>query len=182
MAVDKGWEVASLRHAVLAVAKFYRLLGCVGEICFEVKKLLNGWKDLKTVRSKMKNWRKRPSLLKNVSPPPLQKKRWRQTAHRQCLLGGALLVYVALDLCYIFWLKIDFSAGRCARARCQIVALPPYSLPLNLLDSGTLYVLQLKGIATTHPKMSTLKRTVWQLRSTKDRPCYSKIAPISGRA
>jgi hypothetical protein len=52
MAEDKHQEVEALRHAVYPMLTFTRLLGCVGEVSFRVKKLSNGIKDLKTVRSK----------------------------------------------------------------------------------------------------------------------------------
>jgi hypothetical protein len=55
MALDKGQGVAALRHAVLAVADFGRLFGCVRESCFKVKKLPNGIKDFKTVRNDGQN-------------------------------------------------------------------------------------------------------------------------------
>ncbi len=47
----KRQEVAALRYAVLAVADFATLSGGVGESCFLSKKLSNGVKDLKSVKS-----------------------------------------------------------------------------------------------------------------------------------
>ncbi len=55
MAEDKHQEVEALRHAVYSMPTFARLLGCVREVSFKVKKLSNATKDLKTVRSKAKN-------------------------------------------------------------------------------------------------------------------------------
>jgi hypothetical protein len=40
-------------------------------------------------------------------------------------------------------------------------------LPLNSLDYGTWGVLQVKGNTAAHPKLGTLKQTIWQLQSAK---------------
>jgi hypothetical protein len=47
----KCQEVAALPHAVLTVTDFATLFGGIAESCFKVKKLPNGIKDLKTVKS-----------------------------------------------------------------------------------------------------------------------------------
>jgi hypothetical protein len=41
------------------------------------------------------------------------------------------------------------------------VVLPLYSSPLNSLDYGTCGILQSTGNTTAHPKMGTLKQTIW---------------------
>jgi hypothetical protein len=45
-------EEATLQHAILAIANFVRLFGCSENLVFYVKKLPDGVKDLKTVKSK----------------------------------------------------------------------------------------------------------------------------------
>jgi hypothetical protein len=60
------------------------------------------------------------------------------------------------------------------------MVLPPYSPPLTSLDYGTWGVLKLKGNAMAHPKMSTLKQTVWQLRAAKVGRFCGEIAARSG--
>jgi hypothetical protein len=108
-------------------------------------------------------------------------------AHCQCLPGADLPGYVALDLCYISWLKLGSPAGQCAHAlhhfpsriiaeRWQITVLPLYLPPLNSLDYGTWRILKPKGNATAQQKMGALKRTVWQLRAAKVGRCCGKIA------
>jgi hypothetical protein len=67
----KRIEVAALCHAVFAVADFATLFGASGSLVFQVKKLSNGIKDLKTVKSGDLMTKKTPSPPKNVSPPPL---------------------------------------------------------------------------------------------------------------
>jgi hypothetical protein len=47
---------------------------------------------------------------------------------------------------------------------------------LNSLDYGTWGILKLKGNATAHPKMGTLKQTVWQWQAAKVGRCCAKIA------
>jgi hypothetical protein len=47
----KRHEVAAHRYVVLAVANVATLFGGVGSLVFKVKKLPNGLKDLKTVKS-----------------------------------------------------------------------------------------------------------------------------------
>jgi aromatic ring-opening dioxygenase catalytic subunit (LigB family) len=47
---------------------------------------------------------------------------------------------------------------------------------LNSLDYGTWGVLMPKGNATAHPKMGTLKQTVWQWQAAKVGRCCAKIA------
>jgi hypothetical protein len=52
----------------------------------------------------------------------------------------------------------------CVLANCSFAAeLAP---PPNLLDYGTVRVMQQKGNAMAPPKMGTMKRTVWQLGAT----------------
>jgi hypothetical protein len=60
--------------------------------------------------------------------------------HSRLLLGTDLLVYVALDLCYISWLKLDFQAISFAEKSlrtgklhfCSIFATPKFSGLRNL--------------------------------------------------
>jgi hypothetical protein len=40
-------------------------------------------------------------------------------------------------------------------------------LPLNLLDYGTWGILRAKGNAMSHPKMGSLKQTIWQMQAAK---------------
>jgi hypothetical protein len=47
----KRQEVATFHHMVLVIADFAMLFGGAGEFFFKVKKLPNGMKDLKTVKS-----------------------------------------------------------------------------------------------------------------------------------
>jgi hypothetical protein len=54
--------VEPLLHAVLAVTKFAGLLGVLERFVFEVKKLLNDIKDLKTVKREAQNRRNRTTL------------------------------------------------------------------------------------------------------------------------
>ncbi len=42
-------------------------------------------------------------------------------------------------------------------------------LPLNLLDYGTWGILRAKGNAMGHPKLGSLKQTVWQMHAAKVR-------------
>jgi hypothetical protein len=49
--------------------------------------------------------KKQTVATKNVSLLPLRRIHWRRTNHCWCLLGTASPVYVALDLCYLSWLK-----------------------------------------------------------------------------
>ncbi len=111
-------------------------------------------------------------------------------AHCRRLPGAASPGYVALDLCYISWLKLSSPAGRRAlvrrhfpsgiiAVRWQFMVLPPYLPPLNWLDYGNNGVLKPKGNATAHQKMDALKRTVWQLRAAKVVGCCGKIATRS---
>jgi hypothetical protein len=48
MAADKCQEVVALRHAILAVAGFVRLFGCIGESCFFKRK--KGAKQYKSLK------------------------------------------------------------------------------------------------------------------------------------
>jgi hypothetical protein len=47
--------MAPLRHVVLAIPEFAGLLGYCREVCFKVKKVPNGKKDLMTDKSKTQN-------------------------------------------------------------------------------------------------------------------------------
>jgi hypothetical protein len=47
--------------------------------------------------------------LKNMSLPPLPGINWYWRGHCRHLPGAASPGYVALDLCYISWLKSDFQ-------------------------------------------------------------------------
>jgi hypothetical protein len=99
-----------------------------------------------------------------VSLPLLRGFCWRQRLIDRRLLGAASSGYVALDFCYLSWLKIGSPAGWRARARChypsgniavrwQIAGLPPY---LVSLDYGTWGVVQPKRKA-----MLTQKWAFW---------------------
>jgi hypothetical protein len=76
-------------------------LGNLERFVFEVKKLPNGKKNLKTVKSNPQNWRKKAIAAKNVSLAPLRVFSWRRIGHHQHLSGAASLEYVAQDLCHI---------------------------------------------------------------------------------
>jgi hypothetical protein len=100
---------------------------------------------------------------------------------------------VALDLCYMSWLKLGFQARQHARTCChfhygksaalwQIAILPPYSLSLKSLDYGSWGILKSKGNATAHLKMGSLKWTVWRLRAAKVRQCCGKTAACASHA
>jgi hypothetical protein len=97
----KRQAVAAIRYAVLAVADFATLFRGVGESCFLCKKVANGIKDLKTVKSVDLKMKGRPLPPKNVSPPLIARIPLKAAAHCRCLPGAASPGYVALDLCYI---------------------------------------------------------------------------------
>ncbi len=120
-------------------------------------------------------------------PPPLRGlQSWRMGQY-QHLPDAASPAYVALDLFYVSWSKLGVPARRgtcihhhfpCRKiiARWQIVIVPP----LSLLDYSTWGLLQAKGNAMAHPKMGSLKHTIWHLWAAKIQPCCGKIAAHAG--
>ncbi len=52
---DKRQELAVLCYVVCLFLMFARLLECVGEVCFQSKKISKRFKDLNTVRSEAQN-------------------------------------------------------------------------------------------------------------------------------
>ncbi len=68
----KRQAVAALRYVVLAVANFATVWGLRRVLFFKVKKLPNGIKDLKTVKSGDLKTKGRPLPPKNMSPPVLR--------------------------------------------------------------------------------------------------------------
>jgi hypothetical protein len=155
--------------------------------------LPNGIKDLKTVKSGDPKPKKKTVATEKRVAAAIELLLPKATAHCHRLAGATAPGNVALDLCYVFGLKIGPPAGLRARARrnfssgkiaahWQLAVLPPYSPPLNLLDYGIWGVVQPKGKATAHPKMGALKQTIWQLRAAKVRRCCGEIAARSDRA
>jgi hypothetical protein len=174
-------------HAVLAVADFVMLFGGVGESCFLSKKLPNGIKGLKTVKADTYKRRKDCHHLKRFRrrycansaegdgslPAPT-----RRCFARICGPGSLLHILIK-DRLSNKTARRHFPSEIIA-ARWQITVLLPYSPPLNSLDYGT-WLMKQKVSAMAHPKMDTLKQTVWQLRAAKVGQCCSEIAERSDR-
>ncbi len=103
--------------------RYRKTVRVCGEACLLSKKALKKitWRVL---GARLKT--DKPTIAtKKKSPPPLRMATW--MGHHWCLQGAASPWYIALDLCYIFWSKMDFPEGLrihvCRGAHCINIAV-----------------------------------------------------------
>jgi hypothetical protein len=154
MALDKCKEVVALHHKDICETVWvsWRSL-------FLKKMLPNGKKDLKTVKRKAQNQRKKivtaeKHFTGTITSFPLEANGSLQTPTRSCFAKiccpGSLshiLIKIRISSCF---------PCRKIAARWQIAVLSPYLLPLKSLDYSTRDVLKSKCNAMPHQKMGSL--------------------------
>ncbi len=109
---DKRWQHSAKRFSLCW--HLWHCLGVSKRLVFEVKKALkSGKKTHRLFGARPKTKETVYRCWKSFSLPLFRGIHCCPRGHCQLLIGAALPADVALDLCYISWLKLEVPAGQC---------------------------------------------------------------------